>query len=294
MRQLRYNHATNVIRLDFPAEWVGEDISGVTLTINDRNGDELLAAQALTLYTATTLAAATERFVSSAVLASGATALTPGDAVSIDGIEGAERQVVKGYDSTTRTVELEGLLENEHALGDAVTGLWGTYTLDTTTVATWTKGIVVTLIWTPTGSGQAITEAAQISASALEVAGLEQSFSTLYPRAYDALKKPVDRFSAMTMEAKRQMNNELIGRGMDINRIVDDDDIAPALMAKIAFLWTLDGDIEKQDEREFLSNNYETQFGFLISNPIWTDSNQDTIEDEGEVTDHPYLPERGW
>jgi hypothetical protein len=291
MRQIRYNNSGNVVRFEFPSEWSGSALSAMTLTVNDRNGDELLSAQAVTLYTATTLGSAAARFAGEIILAAGAGALSPGDPILIAGASGAEKHRVKGYSATTRTVTLEGILENAHDSGDAVYGLWGVYTLDTTTVATWPKGLVCTLIWTPTGTGIAVTESAQISYAALDIEMLERRFSRLYPRAYNAFTRPVDRFADMVAEAEIQLASEV---DMDIQRIVDQEAVGTALMAKMAFLWTLDGDEQMIDERKFLAEECQKHVGYMTRNAMWTDSDQDTVEDTGELSSHPAIFERGY
>jgi hypothetical protein len=293
MRQLKYNFATNTLRLEFPDEWEPADISGITLAIHDRDGTELYAATSVTIYTATTLDDDVEAYLSEFVLASGAGAVSPGDILWIDGVAGPERQTVKGYDSTTRTVTVESILDNAHEDGDAVYPCWGTSgSIDTTTVATWTAGLPVTLTWTPTGSGQAFKELAEVSKISLAVEGLERRFEAIYGRAYDDLRTPADKFGIFREESERQLRLELSSNGLDMDRIMDNDVIAPVLMAKMAFLWTLNGDENKTDERQAISSEYEALLAQLLKNPIWTDVDQDGIQDTDEVTDHDpiFLP----
>jgi hypothetical protein len=294
MRQLKYNSATNVLRFEFPVEWEGDDITGVTLAIHDKSGTELLAADALTLYTATELDGAVDKHLNEIVLDSAAGALSPGDPILIDGIAGPERNRVKGYDSSTFAVTLESILDNDHADADAVYGLWGTYTLDTTTVATWTAGLIVTLTWTPAGSGQATTELAQISKSVVEIEGLAKRFSRVYPRAFRSFTESVDRLADMLDEAKRRVEKDMLAENMVMNRTVDQDVLSEWIMAKMAHLWALNGDKDLEDERKVLSKECEIEKQLVYKLPIWADHNQDKIEDAEEVTDHIRTFGRGW
>lgn len=294
MRQIRYNHATNVLRFEFPVEWKGDDITGATLAIKDRDGAELLAAQSLTLYTATELDGAVAQWQKVITLDSAAEDLAPGDPILIDGVAGPELRRVKGYDAVTYEVKLETILQNDHADADAVYGLWGTYTLDTTTVATWTAGLICTLIWTPAGAGQATTYDVQIAKSTVEVEGLARRFSSLFPRAYKSFTDTTNRLDDMVAEAKSQVYEELDLNNMDLPRIVDQDAISTAIMYKMAVLWAEGADLDKQDERNHLLKQYESKKAIALSRVIWIDQNQNSIEDDGETTDHEHKFARAW
>ncbi len=294
MRQLKYNFETNTLRCEFPDEWSPADITGVTLTITDRAGNELQEATACTLYTATTLDEDVAIYQDEIQLVSGAGALAKGDEILIDGAAEAERRRVQGYDSTSRIATLETILNEAHEDLDAVYPCWVTSdAIDTTTVATWTAGLPVTLLWTPAGSGQAFTELAEVSKFSLAVEGLEARFRAVYRRAWDDFQTH-GTFTIMREEAERQLRVELEGESCDYNRIVDNDLIAPVLMARMAYLWTLNGDENKTDEREAIGKEYNALFSQLIKNPIWTDTDQDLIEDDGEISDHQPIFLKGW
>jgi hypothetical protein len=286
MRQIKYNFATNYIRCEFPDEWEPADITAVSLTITDRDGNVLQAATAATLYTATDLHADVAAYQEEIVLAAGSGALEEGDVIWIDGVAGYERHRVKGYDSTTRTATLEEILEQAHEEDDAVYPCWVTSAaIDTTTVATWTAGLPVTLTWTPTGSGQAFVEMAEVSKYSMAAEGLELRFKAIYWRAWDDFEKK-GTFSIIREEAERQLRSELASNGLDYNRIVDNDIFSPVLMARMAWLWTLNGDENKEDERKTIGAEYNALLAQLLKNPIWVDTDQDLVEDEGEVSDH--------
>jgi len=266
----------------------------VTLTIYDTAGVELLAADDLTLYTATTLDGAVARFLSTITLDSGADDLLIGDSILLCGIGGDEVMRVKGYDTTNQVVELEEILDNAYADGDAVYGLFGDINVDTSDTDVFAAGKVVTLKWIPSGSGAPVVESAQIAKTILDISGLRAQFKDIYERAYDAYKEPNDKFNRMVKAAKLEIDAELNANGLQMDRIVDQSRIAPVIMAKMAHMWTYNGDEAKLDEREFLTTDYNAKLALLLKDPIWADHDQDLVEDEAEVTSHEHIFERGW
>ena len=294
MRQIRYNNASNVLRFEYPVEWNALDLTAVTLTIKDRDAVELLEASSVTLFTDTTIDGAVDRFASEIVLDSGTDALSKGDQIMLSGIEGTEVVQVKAYDSTTYTVELEAILQNEYADNDPVYGLFGDITVDTTVVATFTAGLEMTLLWTPTGTGLPTREVAMVSKTELDIVGLRKRFQIRYPRAYKALTDPNDRVNDMLKEAEFEVGEELKANLIDIQRLPDQDGISLAIMSKTLLLWVADGDEDKTDEREFFMNQYEKHIGFLTKEVLWTDDNQDDVEDAEEADDHEPAFGRSW
>lgn len=296
MRQIRYNDNTNVVKFEFPTEWDPKLVTAVDISITNKDGTELLASDSVTLFTATTLDTAATRFARQVTLDSGTDALNIGDKILITGDLGDETAYVKGFESVNKVVEITSTngLRNPHESGDAVYGAFGTYTIDTTTVATFTAGLVMTLTWTPTGAGQPITELAQIAKSAFDIIGLEQRFKNLYARAYDDFTEPYEKFADMQMEAEQQVENELLGNGLDLQRVVDQSKLAPLVMAKMAYLWTLNGDENKQDEYEKYKLEYGNEFDRVLQWPLWVDRNQDLIEDDQEVSSHNHIFIGSW
>jgi len=296
MRQINYNKAAELVKFEFPPEWDASAITGLTLTINDKDGNELTAAAAATLYTATSIddSDGVSAYSRDITLDSAAGNLAPGDLIQINGVATNEKHRVKGYDSTNKVVTIEGFLDEDHEDDDAVYGCFASIEVDTTTVATFTAGLVMVFVWTPAGTGEPVTELAQIAKSQLDLEGLELSFSRIYPRAYDAFVHPVNRFADMAEEAEREIYIELLSEGLDIQRIVDQRTIKPVVMSKMALMWTISGDEQLADERSFMMSLYSQQMSFFKKLPIWQDTNQDGKEDDGETSDH--MPEfgRGW
>jgi len=294
MIQLQYNLATNALRLELPAEWDAKLLSGLTVGAKDNDGNVLLAPAAATLYTATTLDGAVSRYADDIVLDSGADALNIGDSIVLSGPSGEEVRRVQSYVAATFTAKLESAVDHEYDDEDDVYGRFATYTLDTTTIATWTLALPFVLTWTPTGTGMPITQTARISKSALNLAGLYSRFKSKFPRAYKAFTIPVDKFEAMRDEAQTEVAAEALYDNLDIERIVDQDVIISTIMAKMAWFWCLQSDDDMETERQTLANEYEKKYSVMMKSAIWSDDNQDEKKDEDEVTDHEHYFENGW
>jgi len=294
MRQIRYGSSAHVLRLEYPIEWDPTAISGLTVAISDIAGNALLAAAAATLYTATSIDGAVAQYAETVTLDSGAGALSPGDRILISGVGGDERRTVKDYDSTNKIVTLDQQLKYDHADDSVVSGIWGIYSLDASDTDAWTAGLGLRILWTPAGTGSPITEEGEVVKTALEIAGIEQLIKDNYERAYNALVEPTDRLARVIAEAQRQIRAELSSDGFSIDRIVDQDAIASTVAAKVAYIWTLNGDINMEDERNALLKEYEARKGYLQRLAAWTDNDQDGIQDEYEVTDHEWYPVGSW
>jgi hypothetical protein len=90
-------------------------------------------------------------------------------------------------------------------------------------------------------------------------------------------------------QAKYQLGLELKYNNMHIDRVVDQNLLNPALMAKVAWLSLLTGDDAYSAERDVTMAEYTRQVEILIRSPIWVDRDQDGIEDSAEVEDHAQM-----
>lgn len=294
MEQLKYGDSSNPIRFEFPAEWDPKTITGLTLTIKDQQATELLSATAVTLFTQTTLDGAVSAYASAVTLDSGTDTPSIGDLLLIEGVEGDSVVKVKAYNSSTYTIELEEVLMNDYADGDNVYGMFGDITVDLSNTTTFPLGELLTLIWTPSGTGQPVTTTMQVSKSALDIEGLRSEFKAVYNRAYNAFVDPVDRFDVIVKKAESEIELELRAENLEIQRIVDQDAIRHVIMTKMVLIWLNDGDEKKADERTYTWKIYEQQMGVLKKLAIWADNNQDEVKDDHEVSDHLPIFERAW
>lgn len=292
---VKYNSASNVMRFNFPVQWDPQLVTSATVTVANTDGTELLAATAATLQATTATRADVDRFSTTIPIdAAYAGTISIGDKLKIIGVGGSEVVIVKGYDSTARNVVIDNVLRNEYESGDAVYPMYATYMLDTTTVADYPNGLNFRVTWTPTGAGNATDEMYQVLQTVLELGDFEGKFRSLYPRAHDVLSKTPGRFDDAVEEAELRLYTDLKGDNMDMYQIKDQRVIAPVMRALAAYLYTLNGDKDIDDEREALKIDYQDRLQALKRLPIWVDINLDGIKDDEEITTHQTTFERGW
>lgn len=292
---VKYNEASNVLRLRFPVEWDPSLVTAATVTVNNTAGTELLSATSATLQASTTTRSAISRFADTIQLdASYAGTISIGDQLKIVGVGGSEVVIVKGYDSTSKDVTIENVLNKEYESGDTVYPMYATYTLDTTTVADYPNGLNIRVTWTPTGSGNATDQIYQVLQTVLEIEGFEQRFRSLYPRAYEVLSRTAGRFDSVRETAEMRLYVDLQSDNLDLYQIKDQRVIAPVMLALTAYLYTLNGDKDIEDERKALMIDYDDRLQALKRLPIWVDTDLDGIEDDDEITTHQTTFERGW
>jgi len=286
---------TTSIPLAFPAGWNPASLTGVTLQIADKDASELRAAAAATLYTPTTLGTAAAQFAGVVYLAALAGPLAIGDRVRITGVNGYEDHTVKGYAATGKIVTLERVIDRAFEIGATVHRLSAIAAVDLSSTTTYPPGTQVVLTWTPTGTGSALTEQAEIEATAqIDVAGVKKDLEALFPRAYDALKIPMDRLDTILRMAQDDLRLELASRGLDIARVKDQRLLSPPLLIFVARAWTLNGDDDLIEERKVLNKEYDSAITRLCNLPIWVDSDGDGVDDVDETRNYPQYFERSW
>lgn len=295
MEQIVFGSSSQLLRLDFPTEWDIPSITGITLAIYDIDGNELMAADDATLYTATELDGDVAQYLEQITLDAAAGDLHAGELILIKGVVGNEHKVVRGYDSTSKIVQLESDLEYAHEDTDAVYGTWATYDLDISDTDTFYKGIVLRLIWTP-NVGNPITELVQVSPSALNIPRLKGDFADRYPRAYRAFTRPEDKFSRMVTIAKEELSLDFMAAQppIDINRVIEQGLMRPVLMAKMAYIWAACGDVDMADERDTYAGEVEKGIMQIKLLPIWKDNNMDGVQDEAETSSADPIYTKGW
>ncbi|MCK5610772.1 hypothetical protein KAR91_53360 [Candidatus Pacearchaeota archaeon] len=294
MKQLKYDTADNVLRIDYPEEWTIADLTAITATIKNTASIELLAASAVTMYPATTSDGGISRYTDQIVLAAGATTPDPGDILTLVGAGGSETVRVKGYDPSTLTVTTEEPVENQYDDGDAIYGNFGNITVDTTDTDTFQLGLNVQVLWTPAGTGTVTKDLYDIARFAMDLVSLRGRFQRLYPRSFKAFTVPTDRFSDMVTEAEEEVKVKMEVARMNYDRIAGQSITIQLIMAMMAYMWTFEGDDEIADEREFLQSRYNTKFAEVKALPIWQDTNQDDVKDDNEVQTHQHIFGRHW
>jgi hypothetical protein len=295
MNTVKYDFASNVLRLNFPAQWDPALVSAATVTVTDTAGTELQAADAATLPGSTTTRTAVSRFATTInIHASYAGDISIGDQLKLVGNGGSEVVIVKGYEPIDRIVEIYGTTDNEYERLAGVYPMYATYTLDTTNTTNYPNGSNIRVTWTPTGAGNATDQMFEVLQTALEIEGFEASFRALYPRAYDVLSKTPGRFEEVRDAAEMRLYVDLSSDNLDLYQIKDQRVIKPVMMALTAYMYTLNGDKDIEDERNALRVDYDDRLASLKRLPIWVDTNLDGIQDEEEITTHQTTFERGW
>lgn len=279
---IKYNDITT-LRINIPEEWDRENITSITVTVKDEGGTSL-STGAATIYTATKLDAASAAHATTITLFTGASTLYPGDKIMI-GAAGEIKEVreVISYNSTTRVVTLEEL-RYAHADDAPVIGMWATYALDTTTVATWTEGLEIWIRWNPNSTDPEYVQQAVIGSTAFASEGFWGRFERMYPTEYTAVKsRDAEGF---LNDVKGLMKMEMADKGFDIDKIQDMDLLQVGLVRR-ARLLSLEGS-GNADELEY--NRADTLWNKwldIVSHlPIWEDRDGDETVDEEEVTVH--------
>lgn len=290
-----FTNQTTEIYLEYPESWEPGDLTAITIQIDDVAGNELLAATPAGLYTQSTLDSDALRYTRSITLADGSEDLAVGDMIRIGGILGNETHVVKGWDSANLVAELEDFVDRNYEAGATVDRLSAVATVDFSDADVYVPGIQMVLTWTPTGTGGALTELAEIESFVqIDVASFVRDFSAIYHRAYTALRSPNDRLQTVIRLAQDELRLALASRLLDIGRIKDQTLLNPPLMALVAKMWAMDGDEQTSDESDKYSRAYSAALEMLCQHPVWVDLDNDGVQDNGETNSHPLIFERQW
>jgi len=303
MRQIPYNNAAAALRFAFPSDWDAQNITSVTLTVKDTAGNELLAADACTLWDggdATQINGAVEVDDNSLIIElTGAGTLpvpVPGDVLQIAASAAGPKEDIKVlfYAVATKTITAEVDFRYGHSDNAGIVGLYCTYDLDTSTVADWPLSKPLVLTWTAVGTDDLpCRERGEVVNSEFSIPGFADEFSVVYPREYEAAVDPINRLPQLLQHAHNQVRAELAVKGLFIDRVVDSTALIPVLMAKVRWIVLLSGDDQYETEREVASKEYDRQLTLLATSPMWADDNQDGIKTESEFEDHSqYFLER--
>jgi hypothetical protein len=298
MRELNYSSSAQVIRVVFPESWDPALLSGLTLTIMDREGTVLMVAAPATMWPDAALSVAAPAFSLSITLAGTPTAPAPQDPLKIVGASGiSEYQTVSAYNSVTKVVTLESILKYGYGIGDDVYGLWATITVDLSDTDDYPAGKQLTLLWTPSGISGPFTELAEISKyQQLDVAEFGQYLRKIYPRVYDGLFSPQNRLSEVIDAATKKVAALLVTRDPKfvLSKVRDQELLKPSIAAACAVIWVRNGDRELEDERKEWRRDLSEEIETLASQQVWVDIEDDFVEDENETMAHPHIFQKGW
>ena len=288
-------NTTELLKIEFPRTWDPSLLSSLTVKIADFEGVELVADTEASIYAASTLSIDSRRYARSITLTVDDDELVVGDLIRIVGSLGSEEHVVKGWNSSTLTAELENHVDRDFAAGSLVYRLSSSAVVDFSDTETFPAGLQMVVTWTPTGTGGPLTRLAEIEESLqADVADFTTKFRALYKRAYRALTTPEDNLDTVLSAAQDELRTDLLDRGLDISRIKDQRILTPPLMAQVALMWARDGDENTADEMVVYQKAYSAAFEKLCRKPIWQDKNGDGVLTDDEVNVHPPQFERNW
>lgn len=287
MRQIDYNNSAFTMRLELPIEWDIDNLTGVNIAIDERDGGDLLTATAATIQTATTNTGAIAVGDSTITITDEEYIPSAGDRMRIAASSAgpAEEFEVVSINNATKVATVRDEFRYAHATGTAVKGLWATYNLDTSTVATWTKGLQVVITWSPVGSDDLpFKERGEVSVFMFTFPDFDQRFRVLYPREY-ALAR---RYNVRSIydEAKIQMQMDLSSRDFHLDRVVDQEMIRVAILKKARWIICEGGGDQWETERTVAMDEYQKQVEIITNQPMWLDENQDETKDDEEVDDY--------
>lgn len=293
MRQVLYNSAAYRLRFEYPPDWSASTVTSVKLTVTDTSATELLAATTCTQFTANTINGATSAGASSLILTT-AVSYSPveGDLFTIAASASGPSETVEClyYASATKTMTLKQDMRYAHATGTAIYGRFCYHDMVTTSTSTFTKALQMILSWQAYASTAlaypAVTERAEITSLTYGGNDMAGRFALLYPRENRVITANDALFTDYFAEAKKQLSIELRGRGLMMDRVVDQERLDPSLLTLTRYLVTLGGGDDWETERNVALNEYARQFEILCSEPIWTDENLDGAQDDDEIDDH--------
>lgn len=281
-KTIKYNDTTT-LRLEIPDEWDRANISAIAVSVTDESGTAL-SSGAATIYTATKLDSASLAHATSITLFTGAATLYPGDRILI-GAAGEIKEIrdVISYNSTTRVVTIEEL-RYAHADDAPVLGMWATYALDTSTVATWTDGLEIWIRWNPNSTDPEYVQQAQIGDTAFASSDFWDRFERMYPTEYTAVQSR-DTVGLLG-DVKILMKIEMADKGFDIDKIQDMELMQIGLVRRARWL-ALEGSSDKdENECDRAEKSWNKWLDAVAHLPIWEDKDGDEIVDDEEVSVH--------
>ena len=281
-QSLKYGDDSLALRLEYPTDW--DTATGVDLRILNRSGGELLAADACTLYTATTTAATASRGDNTLTLHAGASALSPGDRVEIAASAAGPKEVVTvdHYVATTKIATLTQQLLFNHTSGTAVSGRFCTYDADLSDTDVFPLGKLLTLEWTPDTDNEAFPTTAKIAAHKWEPTDIEGRFATLWPDVY-AVMVARKSFAAALKEGRIQLAAWIESKGRNLDRLIDADKADQPLMSLMAWMAVRSEGDSMKYEKESAKEAFDTDLRLLTETPSWWDEDINLTQSEDET-----------
>jgi hypothetical protein len=279
------------LRTDLPTDWDMETLTGIDVDIYTRSGDSLVSAESADMWDGGTLDSEAVAGESDVVLAADG-ALVAGDRIALGSAAlGYQIRTVRAYDDTTYTVSLDRSLDNALPSGAYVWGMWASYDLDASG-SEWDGVDAVTVEWTPDTDDLPMMQLWTVAGYTHQQDGYEADFALTFPQEYEALSAP-QAFGVYHRRAIQWLNMYFEHKGRDWKRIVDNDLAREAISLKTALLIGLSYGMD-DDRFGRLSDYMDAEVAMLDALPIWSDSDEDHVEEDEETqqADDPGI-ERG-
>jgi len=264
-----------VLESERPVKWTHD--STVTVDVIDLQGSVIVDGGTVDVYTGDTLAVAAVAGDFEVVLSAG-NAINAGERIALGSdLKGYQIRTVESYDTATKTITLENCLDENLDVGNTVSGEQLSYTLDASDSA-FDSIKEVSVRWISDGDGLTMTEMWDVSSVENQPAGLVADFTLAYP----ACNVPSDQVERLADRAEQWMISYFEVRLRDYKRIVDNEVAKETLMAKMAMMVAVGGDLQEEQYVRIVKT-FDDGMSLLDGLPIWIDDNENAIEDEGET-----------
>ncbi len=265
------------IKSKMPSDWITSAI--VTVTVGDKAGTDLVAAQATTQLGVDTIALAVAAGAFVATLTTGK-AYEAGDTIVIGSdAAGWQLREVDHYDSSSKIITFVTGLDEAVAALASIRSLDMSYTLDASADA-WSGLKQVYVEWIPSTDNQPFRETWEVSSFKSAIANLEDEFRAAFHSLYEKVIQPED-FKKFEDRARDRIKQELQNKGRDLDLIVDSQILREVTLIEIALLIGRAYQMDT-DQYERLEKDREYQFNILDNNLIWIDENEDGVQDDSE------------
>jgi hypothetical protein len=248
-----------------------------TVTIGDKDGNDLVDGGSVTKYAGDTLSAAAKAGAQDIVLNTG-TALFDGNWISIGSdAQGWQKREVAKYVAGTKTVTLRTRLNEQVASGSEVRGLDLSIVVD---ASGWDTDIGSVVAYWEVDGYPDFQEEWDVRSKRSGVAGLENEFRI----AYGALFPEIDpaNFEQFEDRARQRLKVEFETKGRNFDLIVDSEATRELMLAEIALMIARSTGLPEQEWNRIEQDRFN-QVSIIDDLSLWFDENEDEIEQDEEV-----------
>jgi hypothetical protein len=248
-----------------------------TVTIGDKDGNDLVDSGEVTKYAGDTLSAAAKAGAQDIVLTTG-TALIDGNWIAIGSdAQGWQKREVAKYVAGTKTVTLRTRLDEQVASGSEVRGLDLSVVVD---ASGWDTSIGSVVVYWEVDAYPDYQEEYDVRSKRSGVAGLENEFRIAFGSLFPEMDSA--NFTNFEDRARERLNQEFEAKGREFGLVVDSDAIRELMLAEIALLVARSAGLNEQ-QWDRLERDRENQMAIIDDLPLWIDDNEDEVENDDET-----------